>query len=648
MCVVQRLRASVRERIISAAEDALLRLEKGQPAGKLQALLAERLAAAAEDVLGLFELALADYEDRIRRSQERLHRQEKLLNAVLQPEVRLHRAESALFPRAPASAHLQNKSSGRQSGGVTEEAAGESLQSMSLKNMNLQPEDPAHLNQRDPESESSNTFFSGPCSLSSSFYPPVSPSSNEDPDHDPSQNLTYVRKKTRGRPALRAVKTKRKRLRPTHAFNCSVCGRALQGKGYLLKHVLNVCASNQDNCCGYCGDVLKSADGLKDHLQLHQKNSKKCSFCGKTFHSILAQELHTRLHTGEKPYSCQTCGKKFSQKGHLMSHLHVHAPEKPFQCQECPRAFSHLTSLERHVKEHGGKVVHACTVCSQEFRKQHSLQNHMENHEKDRTRTPKRFRSSALSHSCKVCRETFDRKILLVKHAKTHLEDPSSRCGVCGDHYQSVNTLTAHLHSHQDAGSTCDTCGKFFPGHSALLMHMRIHTGEKPFICSFCGKAFNQSGNLKTHLKIHTGERAFSCSTCGKGFTQKQTLDIHVRFHNKERRFLCQVCGKGFIQEVDLKRHILIHTGEKPYSCSVCGKSFQARRSLNGHLKVHAADGEDAGLPLDRSTEPQISDSVYSWVPPAVDPGVCTASAPAGDLPPVASGLKLAMLDLSV
>uniref|UniRef100_A0A3P9M447 C2H2-type domain-containing protein n=1 Tax=Oryzias latipes TaxID=8090 RepID=A0A3P9M447_ORYLA len=131
-------------------------------------------------------------------------------------------------------------------------------------------------------------------------------------------------------------------------FSCEICC-------FLLKHVLSVCACPQDNRCGYCGEFLNSADGLTAHLRFHQKSSKTCSFCGKTFTSILAQELHVRLHTGEKPYSCHVCGKKFTQKGNLTSHLHVHASEKPFKCKECPRAFCHLTSLERHVREHNHK-----------------------------------------------------------------------------------------------------------------------------------------------------------------------------------------------------------------------------------------------------------------------------------------------------
>ncbi|KAM9839125.1 uncharacterized protein ACBR49_017793 [Aulostomus maculatus] len=97
MCAVQLLRVSVHERILAAAEDFLLQLEKGEEAAEvpvLRALLTERLTAAAEQIVALLEETVAEYEDRVERSEREICRQRRLLDAVLKPKVRIHQAVS--------------------------------------------------------------------------------------------------------------------------------------------------------------------------------------------------------------------------------------------------------------------------------------------------------------------------------------------------------------------------------------------------------------------------------------------------------------------------------------------------------------------------------------------------------------------------
>lgn len=56
----------------------------------LRAFVSQRLTAAAEDIFRLFERTVAEYEEELRR-------QRQLLDAVLKPEVRLHRAGQFWF-----------------------------------------------------------------------------------------------------------------------------------------------------------------------------------------------------------------------------------------------------------------------------------------------------------------------------------------------------------------------------------------------------------------------------------------------------------------------------------------------------------------------------------------------------------------------
>ncbi|CAB1434330.1 unnamed protein product [Pleuronectes platessa] len=90
MSAMQLLRVSVHERISAAAEDFLMQVEKGGGKAQvpaLRAMLTERLMAAAEMILAGLEETLAEYDD-----LGEICRQRRLLDAVMQPVVRLHRA----------------------------------------------------------------------------------------------------------------------------------------------------------------------------------------------------------------------------------------------------------------------------------------------------------------------------------------------------------------------------------------------------------------------------------------------------------------------------------------------------------------------------------------------------------------------------
>ncbi|KAI9527802.1 hypothetical protein NQZ68_027895, partial [Dissostichus eleginoides] len=62
---------------------------------KVQMLLSlkrQRLTAAAEEMFALFEKTIAEHEEELSRSKEENDRLQKLLDAVLQPQLRIHRA----------------------------------------------------------------------------------------------------------------------------------------------------------------------------------------------------------------------------------------------------------------------------------------------------------------------------------------------------------------------------------------------------------------------------------------------------------------------------------------------------------------------------------------------------------------------------
>lgn len=100
MSTIQRLRAEVFERLSAAAEELLRRLEGGEAPAEvpvLRAQLLQQLAAAAEQIVALLEETLAELEDRAQRSEQEMRRRRKVWDALLKPEVKLHRAGRAHF-----------------------------------------------------------------------------------------------------------------------------------------------------------------------------------------------------------------------------------------------------------------------------------------------------------------------------------------------------------------------------------------------------------------------------------------------------------------------------------------------------------------------------------------------------------------------
>ncbi|XP_041670910.1 zinc finger protein Xfin-like [Cheilinus undulatus] len=492
-------------------------------------------------------------------------------------------------------------------------------------------------------------------------------------------------------------------------YCCKVCGKSFCHRASFLKHVKKV--ENEKDICGVCGKHFESKESLRPHLKTCAQNiqTSDCKFCGKQFKGPTQLEMHTRTHTGEKPYICSVCDRSFAQKGTLMSHMHVHTKEKPYICDVCGKAFARNEYLKAHMRGHtkecvcsmcgqnlrwtqgSGQGPKLCTFCSKSLESGGGLHGHsklddkenMTQNETDHRQTEscdaeskagRNDEESEVSegstiqkrhedpegmgpkYCCQVCGKSFCFRVSLLNHVKKE-ETDKDICGVCGEGFESAESLRLHLQSYVQT-SDCGVCGKQFSRPQQLEMHMRIHTGEKPYICSVCRKAFSRKGLLVTHMQVHT--RASVCSVCGQSFRQCQSLrqspkmcktcskrlesfenvnltkidsklnieqdqtderqtescDSETNVHksvmedmkseeteNMGPKYCCQVCSRSFCFRVSLLNHVKKEETDKAI-CGVCGEGFESAESLRLHLQSYT-QRSDCGVCGKQFSRPQ-------------------------------------------
>ncbi|KAI9923553.1 hypothetical protein ASPWEDRAFT_168446 [Aspergillus wentii DTO 134E9] len=116
--------------------------------------------------------------------------------------------------------------------------------------------------------------------------------------------------------------------------------------------------------------------------QSRKKRKYTCTLphCGKSFAQKTHLDIHTRAHTGDKPFICKepSCGQRFSQLGNLKTHQRRHTGEKPFSCDICQKRFAQRGNVRAHKITHQHAKPFTCLLddCGKQFTQLGNLKSH--------------------------------------------------------------------------------------------------------------------------------------------------------------------------------------------------------------------------------------------------------------------------------
>ncbi|KAM7415835.1 hypothetical protein PAMA_018069 [Pampus argenteus] len=368
----------------------------------------ERLTAAAEEILAVFEKTVVVYE-------EEIHRQCKLLDIVLRPEIKLHKEEIS------------------QSSVCNEEVLADQERNFSLDQEELEfPQIKEEQDELCNSLEGEHLVLE----LETDMLRPTC----ERNDHIEDHSQTAAEKESNVSVIVVKSESDREGLGVSESNGDH---HKSQDHKRGNRENANTDMEPEDKLfkCLFCTEEFHDFLKLNIHLRTHAGEKHfKCDTCGKGFSKKALLKNHILTHTGEKPFTCRVCGKEFNCQSNCITHMKTHSGEKPHTCSTCGKSFCRGADLRRHNRTHTGEKPYSCLYCGKEFSHHSSLTNHVRVHTGERP------------YKCIWCGKRFAVATTLKIHTRVHTGEKPYKC---------------------------NTCGKTFAHNTGLTLHNKIHAREK-------------------------------------------------------------------------------------------------------------------------------------------------------------------------